>query len=235
MRRVNQAGIDKRSRIINSLQKGNKGGRLLDIGCSTGLFLNKLQQSKLWEVWGVETSEYSVKIAREQYHLNVFHGELSEGNFQNGFFDVVTLWDVLEHLPDPISTLSEVSRITKPHSFLVLRVPNFDSLDAKLFRSTWEGIDLPRHYYVFSRNNINWLLNRNGYEVNKVSCSIGTYPAFLLSLRFYLTARGIENSMRQKIIQILNHPISRLLSAPLFYIYGLFMLGSEITVVAQKK
>jgi hypothetical protein len=141
----------------------------------------------------------------------------------------------LEHLPDPSGTIKEISRITKPHSYLVLRLPNFDSLDAKLFGPSWAGLDLPRHLYVYSQRNVIRLLEENGYKLNKVSGEIGTYPTFILSVRFWLTRCSVDSSKRKKIIRLLNHPISRLISAPFFYIYGRFLLGSEMTLIAKKK
>ncbi|MFZ2096330.1 MAG: class I SAM-dependent methyltransferase [Anaerolineales bacterium] len=235
LRKIYRYGVDKRCRIIDSLKVKDKPARLLDIGCSTGLLLYTLRKSRSWEVWGVEPSEYAIKIAREQFQLEVFNGTLLQANYPDSFFDAVTLWDVLEHLPDPSSTLAEISRITRPQSYLVLRIPNSDSLDAKLFGSTWAGLDLPRHNYVFSNRNIRRLLAKNGFEVESISCNIGNYPTFALSVRFWLTKRSTGESDYRKIVRVLNHPITRLITAPFFYFYGLFLLGSEITVVAKKK
>lgn len=234
LEKIYQYGIEKRSRVINSIKERKSGGRLLDLGCSTGLFLNTLKRNILWDVWGIEISEFAAKIAQERYDLKVFQGTLEQANYPTNYFDVVTLWDVLEHLPDPAATLNEISRITKPHGNIVLRVPNYDSFDAKLFGSNWAGLDLPRHYYVFSRQNLIRLLSSKGFIVNRISCNIGNYPTFVLSVRFWLKSRLTNNSLRQKIVRILNHPIARLLSAPFFYIYGLLLLGSEITVIASK-
>jgi SAM-dependent methyltransferase len=235
LRKVNLRGVEKRRRIVTSLNKKQKGGRLLDIGCSTGLFLNELRRTGLWEVWGNDTSEYAVKIAKDQYQLEVFQGSVIQANYPTVFFDVVTLWDVLEHLPDPAVTLREISRITKPESYLILRLPNYDSFDSKLFGQAWAGLDVPRHYYVFSKRNIERLLDTNGFTVKNINGDIGVYPTFVLSLRFWLTSHSVHNSVGKKIIRLLNHPILKLFFAPFFYFYGLFLLGSEITVVAQKK
>jgi 2-polyprenyl-3-methyl-5-hydroxy-6-metoxy-1,4-benzoquinol methylase len=234
VKKVNRYGIEKRCRIINSLPGIKKGGNLLDIGCSTGLFLNELQQTGIWKVSGIEPNEFAAHIARERFKLKVFIGSLSETNYPTGFFDVVTLWDVLEHLPDPADTLNEISRITKPQGYLVMRIPNYDSLDSILFGSAWAGLDLPRHYYVFSRQNIRQFIEKKDFVIKKISGGIGTYPTFTLSIRFWLTIHSIDSSIRKKIIGILNHPLVKLLSAPFFYFYGLFRLGSEITVIAKK-
>jgi SAM-dependent methyltransferase len=162
-RKVLMYGIEKRCRIINSIHGRQNGGRLLDVGCSTGIFLNAIKRHRLWDVRGIEISEYAAQIAKNQNHLEVFQGTLEQANYPTGFFDIVTLWDVMEHMPDPSGTLEEIYRITKPQSNLVLRVPNLDSLDAKLFGSAWAGLDLPRHYYVFSKNNLIQILENNGF------------------------------------------------------------------------
>jgi 2-polyprenyl-3-methyl-5-hydroxy-6-metoxy-1,4-benzoquinol methylase len=235
IKKVNLYGVNKRCRIINSLPGRKRGGRLLDIGCSTGIFMRELSRSKLWEVWGNDTSEYAVKIAREQFQLHVYHGDLFQANYSAAFFDVITLWDVLEHLPDPSTTLKEISRITKPDSYIVLRIPNHDSLDSKIFGPTWAGLDLPRHFYVYSKQTIIQLLAKYEFRVKNISCNIGNYPTFVLSVRFWLTRSSYRKSVQKEVIRLLNHPISKLISAPFFYVYGLFLLGSEITVIAQKE
>jgi SAM-dependent methyltransferase len=235
IKKVNLYGIEKRCQLINSLPGMGMGGRLLDIGCSTGLFLNELQRYVHWQLWGIETSEYAARIARDSFKLEVFNGSLSQANYPTGYFDVVTLWDVLEHLPDPSDTLEEISRITKSQSYLVIRLPNYDSFDSKLFGPAWAGLDLPRHYYVFSKQNINRLLERIGFSITKISGAIGTYPTFVLSIRFWLTSNSVDRTIRNKVWKILNHPISKFITAPFFYFYGKFFLGSEMTVIAKKK
>jgi ubiquinone/menaquinone biosynthesis C-methylase UbiE len=227
-------GVEKRSRIVNSLRKRDKIGRLLDIGCSTGLFLSTILKLKTWEVWGVEPSEYAANIARDRYKLNVFTGNLIQANYEGNFFDAVTLWDVLEHLPDPAGTLHEIYRITKPDCYLIMRIPNADSFDARLFGSSWAGLDLPRHYYAFSRLSIGQLLLKNGFKIVSVKCNIGNYPTFALSIRFWLNNKNVSSSIKKNVARALGHPLTRLITAPFFYIYGQLLLASEITVIAKK-
>jgi SAM-dependent methyltransferase len=235
MRKMNQAGIDKRCSVVNRLKTEDTIEHLLDVGCSTGLFLDRLQQFNTWKLWGVEPSEYAARIARERFSLNVFQGDLLQANYEDRFFSVVTLWDVLEHLPDPSRSIDEIARITRPNGYLVFRVHVQDSLDAKLFSSSWAGLDAPRHYYVFSKCNLTSLLQKHGYEVQRMVGNIGVYPIFLLSIRFYLTNHHIDKAINRKILSVLNYPLSKLVTAPIFYFYGLFGFGSEITFVAKKK
>ncbi|MBE0410916.1 MAG: class I SAM-dependent methyltransferase [Anaerolineales bacterium] len=225
-------GIEKRGRIVRNHKKS---GRLLDIGCATGVFLAGMKVHPEWELIGVEINKQAAEIAREQNQLNVVHGTLEDAGFPSEFFDAVTMWDVLEHLHDPSSSLKEIHRILKPDGVLVFRVPNLNSWDAKLFGAAWAGLDAPRHLYVFDPQTLSSLLAKNNFEIHKMGCNIGSYPTFLLSLRFWLLAKGIPESIRMTVLKILHHPIMRVISSPLFFVYGLGLRGPLITVVATKR
>jgi len=226
-------GLEKRSKAITSIKK--KPGRLLDIGCSTGLFLNTMQSKHGWESYGVEINEYPASIAREKYQLNIFQGSLEQASYPPAFFDAVTLWDVLEHLPDPASTLQEVRRIIKPDGVLLIRVPNYDSWDATIFGPAWAGLDVPRHFYVFSRNCLLKLLEKNGFTTPKLNCKIGSFPMFGLSLRFWMNKKSIKSLSQRIINRLINNPITQSIGAPYFFISGLFLRGPLIIATTFPK
>ncbi|MFZ0531644.1 MAG: class I SAM-dependent methyltransferase [Anaerolineales bacterium] len=228
--KVFQYGLEKRCKTITSIKRNR--GRLLDIGCSTGLFLNAMQFNHGWESFGVEVSEYPASIAREKYHLNIFQGSLEQTSYPPSFFDAVTLWDVLEHLPDPSSTLQEVKRIIKPDGVLVIRVPNYDSWDAKIFGSVWAGLDVPRHFYVFSQKNLLKLLEKNGFTAPKLSCKIGSFSMFVISLRFWMNKKSINSSRQRTITGLINQPITQIIFTPFFLISRLFLRGPVLTSTA---
>ncbi len=100
-----------------------KKGNLLDVGCATGGFI-KMAKDDGWETQGVEFSSVASEYCRKKMGLKVFTGLLEEAKFDNNTFDVVTLWDVLEHIPDVRCALSEIKRILKPGGIVVVRVPN---------------------------------------------------------------------------------------------------------------
>ncbi len=102
-------------------------GRMLDVGCSSGLFL-ELARREGWNPHGVEISQRAVELARGSFGLEVFCGTLEEAGFQDGSFDAVALWDVIEHFDDPKASLREIARITRPGGALVLCTPNCSSL-----------------------------------------------------------------------------------------------------------
>ena len=225
-------GQRKRSHIITRYKAK---GRLLDIGCATGAFLVYMRNHQVnWQLKGVETSPYASQIARTQYNLDVFTGSLEEAKFPDLYFDVVSLWEVLEHLQNPIDTLTEVHRVLKKDGIIVLRVPNGSSFDARLFKQYWEGLDPPRHLFVFTPNTIKEVFKKTGFELLKWYTTPGGYLAFLLSLKFWLNAQPISGTTTKRLLEYLAHPIARIVSAPLFSLNGLFKIGAHMVVIAQK-
>ncbi|HUF37328.1 MAG TPA: class I SAM-dependent methyltransferase [Anaerolineales bacterium] len=231
MRRVLRYGTRKRAQAVLSYQGR---GRILDVGCSTGAFLLGMRAYPGWELRGVEISDHAAAIAREQ-GLDVFTGTLEEASFQDGEFDAVTLWDVLEHLHDPAATLREILRILKPGGVLVLRVPNHDSWDARIFGAYWAGLDAPRHMFVFDLRSLRNMLCQAGFEDIKMRSNIGGYPTFVLSVRFWLTARNFDSGQQARVVKWLLSPAARILTAPLFFLTGLGLRGPQVTVRCRKQ
>lgn len=129
-----------------------KGGRILDIGCGSGSYLRVVQELG-WEAHGVEVDRKATNYAREKLGLDVFPGQLEEARFPDGYFDVVNMWHVLEHLPHPTRSLVEVRRILKIGGTLMIEVPSLRSPQALLFQDKWFHLDVPRHLYVFTPPN----------------------------------------------------------------------------------
>lgn len=224
-------GLEKRSQFVF---KHRPAGSLLDIGCATGVFLNKAGERQGWEVQGVEISPHAARIARERYNLKVFTGTLEEAEFPACSFDAVTMWDVFEHLHDPQGSLKEINRVLKPNGVLVLRVPNLDSWDAWIFGRYWAGLDAPRHLYVFNHDTLSRMLEANGFQLLELSTRGGSYLTFALSVRFWLTARGAQPDTVKSVYRLLTHPALRLITAPLFYLRDFGLHGPLLTITAEK-
>jgi len=111
-------------RFLAKAIKGKVGGRLLDVGCGYGAFL-KLAKDQGWEVYGVELSPDACQYTRKNFSLNVFCGDLKEASFPKNHFDVVTLWNVLDHTTNPSEQLLETKRILKDNGLIFIRLPNF--------------------------------------------------------------------------------------------------------------
>jgi len=232
LKRAYAYGVQKRTRYVT---RRKHGGRLLDIGCASGTFLLGMRAHRGWQVQGVEPSAQIAEYARSMHNLDVFPGTLEEANFPGETFDCVTMWDVLEHVHDPMSTLREINRVLKHDGILVIRVPNLASWDATLFGNAWAGLDAPRHLYVFRPETLKAMLAQANFQPIDMSCGIGGYVTFVLSVRFWMTAHLWPERTRQRITHLLYHPISRLISAPFFWAPGALKRGSLMVVTAQKR
>lgn len=140
-------------------------GKLLDVGAAAGFFV---EQARLagWEAEGVEPSEWASRYAREQLGVPVATGTLESARYPDATFDAVTMWEVIEHLPDPRGFLAEVARVVKPGGLFALSTPDAGSLVARLTGQRWLGWHkVPEHLYYFDRPSLSRLLTENGFSV----------------------------------------------------------------------
>jgi len=139
-------------------------GRLLDIGCNIGLFLNCAKEAG-FEVEGIELNKESAEFGRNHFKLQIHSTPLEEINFPEQSFDVITMYDVLEHIPDLHKALSTVKRILKPGGVLVVQSPNIESLMASLTVSNWCWLTPPDHLYHFTPQSMKRLITDHGFEL----------------------------------------------------------------------
>ncbi|MFH1591766.1 MAG: class I SAM-dependent methyltransferase, partial [Candidatus Woesearchaeota archaeon] len=159
-----KCNIKEMIRSCHKIERLKEKGKILDVGCGRGDFLNYMR-ARGWETYGVESTEIAARHCREVQGLNVFYGELLEANFHANHFDVVRLGHVLEHVQNPREILQEINRILKPEGLLVISVPNIDSYEAKIFRENWYMLDLPRHLYHFSLKTLKDILEKTKFQI----------------------------------------------------------------------
>lgn len=149
---VKNYSLRKKVRLINNQNFGV--GTLLDIGAGTGDFL-KYAKDKNWNVHGVEVNDKARQLAFEK---GIFLKE-SLNDFEGSQFDIVTLWHVLEHLPNLEKTISQLEALVKEGGTLIIAVPNFNSYDAKFYKEFWAAYDVPRHLWHFSQESMKLLFS----------------------------------------------------------------------------
>ena len=137
-------------------------GKLLDIGAGTGDFL-AIAEIAGWEATGFEPSAKAKAIAEKK---GITFTESTEA-LPDHSFDAITMWHVLEHVPDVQAQIAELKRLLKPNGVLVVAVPNFNSYDAKHYGPFWAAYDVPRHLWHFSQTAVKKLFGANGMEVIK--------------------------------------------------------------------
>lgn len=231
---------------------GVKPGRVLDVGCGRGLLLRAFQR-RGWEVQGTELSEAAAAYAREVLGLKVSIGELAGLGFPADHFDVVTLWHVLEHLPDPRLLLAEARRILKPGGVLFLGVPNFGGWEARGCRAGWFHLDVPRHLTHFTREDLKQSLEAAGFQDRAWSGFAPEYDYFSF-VQSWLNRCGLRHNLlynflrrgAAKVIAGEGTPRWQLLATlllaaplgvvamPLTLLAGLAKQGGTLTVLARK-
>ncbi len=224
-------GLRKQSKAII---RHKKKGRLLDVGCSTGNFLEIMNTLSGWELHGIEPNPHASEYARNQLGLNVITGLLDDVEYPEEHFDVITLWHVLEHLNDPSKTLQRLQKLLKPDGLLVITTPNLDSFDARIFGKYWIGYELPRHYYVFSLESLDDILRQAGFKLLETRYIYGSHAAFMSSLRFWLRGQKISSGLRSVTESVLFSPPTRVLTSPYFFIADRLKLSSAPTTFYVK-
>jgi 2-polyprenyl-3-methyl-5-hydroxy-6-metoxy-1,4-benzoquinol methylase len=150
-----------------------KGGKLLDVGCGLGYFIQWMSGYSSWQVFGYEISRQAVDFARSKLMLqNVFCGRVEDSRFTEKSFDIITLWDVIEHIPDPSPLLSYLSSLLTSEGMLFLHTPNVKvQLPKAKLKRLLKGMQSNIHYLeardhinIYSTKTIAQVLRRNGYS-----------------------------------------------------------------------
>jgi 2-polyprenyl-3-methyl-5-hydroxy-6-metoxy-1,4-benzoquinol methylase len=155
---VKNITLKKKLTLINEFQPSK--GVLLDIGTGTGDFLSQAKQSG-WQIIGVEPNEKARNIALQKGVTYIGH----TSELEDHSVDVITMWHVLEHVPDVNAQIKELKRLLKPDGTIVVAVPNFNSYDAKYYGKFWAAYDVPRHLWHFSRLSIEKLFEREKLQL----------------------------------------------------------------------
>ncbi|MFC1698989.1 class I SAM-dependent methyltransferase [Candidatus Omnitrophota bacterium] len=154
--------------VFGQIKVYKQQGRLFDVGCAFGFFLD-LARKDGWQACGLEPSSQACAYAREKLDLAVDQGTLAEATLPAKTFDLVTMFDVIEHLCDPLAGLVKVNRSLKDDGLLVVSTPNADSLLAKILGKKLEDARRTNeHLYMFSRKTIAAMLKKCGFAVLKI-------------------------------------------------------------------
>jgi 2-polyprenyl-3-methyl-5-hydroxy-6-metoxy-1,4-benzoquinol methylase len=151
--------LRSKRKLVNNLQQVK--GNLLDIGCGTGDFLATCRDDG-WKVYGVEPNESAALSAKQKGIQTIETLDKVSGSFQ-----LITLWHVLEHIPDLNETLQKIRALLSPDGVLLIAVPNHSSADGKTYKEYWAGFDVPRHLWHFNQQNMEQLLSKNSLTLQK--------------------------------------------------------------------
>ena len=203
-------------KVITILQKHKKTGRLLDVGCSTGDFLQVAR--RYYDVEGIELSNWAAAIARER-GLTIYESRLSELEPAEAY-DVVTLWGVIEHLENPKNEINHIFRLMKNDGILCIWTGNVDSLTARVLGNKWWYF-MGQHIQYFSETTLHLLLKECGFR----KVSIQNYP-YVLNMasvansigRYALVSRLFAKALKSRFLS--STTITFALPGEMFAIYS---------------
>lgn len=168
---------------LDGIERHRPPGRLLDLGCWAGFLLDEAQR-RGWRTLGVEPSAFASDFARRQLGLDVRTADLFSVQLEPGSFEAVVLSDVIEHLPDPGRALEKIATLTAPGGLVHLALPDAGSRVARVLGARWWSV-IPTHLQYFTRNSMEALLGRHGWEV----LELGSAPK-AFTVRYYVGRVG---------------------------------------------
>ncbi len=177
-------------------------GKILDIGCGTGELLNFFQQRN-WECEGIEPNIMAKEFAKTKYHLNV-NDESHIRKIQNKSFDIISMWHVLEHVPNINKRMEEVHRLLKNNGYLIIAIPNLTSWDAGFYKTYWAGYDVPRHLYHFTPEAFQLFANKHNLQIIDIlPLKLDSYYVSFLSEKYlknnFQPIRAFWNGLRSNL------------------------------------
>ena len=156
----------KETEKVRLLERYVPRGRILDVGCGDGKFLWALDPER-WQRTGIDLAQDTLELVRSKIPgLSLISADIFCASLEAASFDAVTFWHALEHLPLPERVLARARDLLRPGGRILVSLPAFDSLQARMFRRYWYGFDdVPRHLYHFSRTAMDLLLTNCGLSV----------------------------------------------------------------------
>ncbi len=150
------------AKSLKLIEKHAKKGKIYDVGTAGGSFLHVARKNG-WEVYGCEPNKWMCSWAKKHYGLDITPGDLFTKKYPDNYFDVLTLWDVLEHVPNPKETLVECNRILKKGGLLVVNYPDIASGISRLMSRKWVFL-LSVHLFYFTPKTVRMILDKTGFE-----------------------------------------------------------------------
>lgn len=190
---VKNYSVKKKLGLINSLM--NYKGSILDIGCGTGDFL-KVCQKGGWRISGIEPNEKARAIASDKIGKEEAVTESIDTYLKTHkeSFDVITMWHVLEHVPNLEQYIEQLKLLLKPEGWLIVAVPNFNSYDAKHYKEFWAAYDVPRHLWHFSDFSINRIFESFDFKVKRTLPMV--FDSFYVSILSEKYKSGKSNLLK---------------------------------------
>jgi len=175
--------------LLGEFEPFRKTNKILDMGCGTGFFLEEAK-AKGWEVYGTELSESAIKIC-ETKGITMQKISLSGGIFNDGMFDVITSFEVVEHINNPLEMVKDIHKVSRKGGLVYLTTPNFNAVERYILKNKYSIIEYPEHLVYFTAKTLNYLFTKNGFRAKKIKTTGISFSRLKLTLT---KDRNIENN-----------------------------------------
>ncbi len=183
--KLRNINIKRKYKLVSSY---NAKGSILDIGCGTGELLKFFKENN-WNVTGVEPNDTARAFTKSNYKIEI-NEEDKLDQFEANSFNVITMWHVLEHVPDLNKRINQISNLLKKDGTIFIALPNLDSPDSKKYKKYWSALDVPRHLYHFTQNTFTELISKHNMKL--IHAEPMKFDAYYVSM---LSEKHLQNSM----------------------------------------
>lgn len=213
---------------IYQVMKYSNCGTILDVGCSYGFYLNIFKQYG-FKVEGIEITKKAINYVENNLGIKVYSGNFKNFNFNKKKYDIITLFDVIEHQTNPNYIIGKIYSLLTEKGIVVIQTPNYDSIIAKITRTKWFWLLLPQHQYLFNISSLKYLLEKNGFQI----LFIKTWDDFDEFIKNILKILYLKDKGKTKFLYFILYYFLYIIY-PFMKIWQLILLGGEIELYAQK-
>lgn len=221
--------------ILDFIRPYRKYNRLLDLGCSIGGFLMAAKNDG-WQEYGIDVSQ-SVNVAIDK-GLNAKQGHLGDFDYPNDYFDVITLFDVIEHISDQDKLLKQIYSLLRPGGILFIITPNFGGITSRILKKKWSAVTPEDHVFLFTQQSLANLLTYKGFEVVKnftYDINLLEYKNIFRSRLIVDEDRRIAQMNKRRFIQgVVNNGFLQKARNAVNYIVRHLKIGDRLFVIGKK-
>ncbi|MFN3405790.1 MAG: class I SAM-dependent methyltransferase [Cytophagaceae bacterium] len=189
---ISPATISSYNKLLDEFEKFRKLNRILDVGCGAGDFL-EIAKHRGWEVHGTEFSETAYKINLDK-GIKITKGILKTENYPVESFDVITSFEVLEHINNPVKEIQKVHTLLRKNGLFYCTTPNFNSISRYLLKQNYNIITYPEHLSYYTPKTLKFLMNNNGFTTKKILCTGISFSR----LEFGMGIQSHQDSVKEK-------------------------------------
>jgi SAM-dependent methyltransferase len=209
---------------LKAIEKRIPPGRILDVGCATGFFL-EAAEDRGWSAYGVDVNPHAVELARKQFGDRVIEGTIDDARLARESFDAITMSDALEHVYDPLQTLFRANELLRNGGVVAVITPNISGIASILLRRRWPHLKA-EHQFYFSPRTLSCVFEKAGFRVLSVRPALKA-----LNLNYIYAQRTVT---RVPLLTPLVSALRRVLPASIGR-KPLYFLAGEMFALAQKK